>query len=378
MKLEFLLQQLAAYPESQPVDAVKFLYQHAFGCGHLLPQETHCIQSIREELLHTAHSAAIPAFEPLGNGLCRLALGNPMVHALPAERIARMMRVTELQFHPDPALFLADLQMLRALARSQSGDVANTPVRLPFTSQALQAFLETGLQPDRLPPSHSQHYRETYHPAYRVVLRRFGEAVPILHALETQLAADGHATLVLDGDCGSGKTTLIALLAPLYDCNVLHMDDFFLPAAMRTEERLSQPGGNVHYERFREQVLMGLRSHTAFTYDAFDFHQNTICPVTVRPKPVTLIEGSYSLHPKLDPDYAALHAVRALLTVDPQEQMDRILRRNGEKLAERFRNEWIPLEFRYFQAYHKAREDEIILHSERHTEDEPPKGEPCP
>jgi uridine kinase len=34
--------------------------------------------------------------------------------------------------------------------------------------------------------------------------------------------------VAIDGKCTSGKTTLAAKLAEIYDCNVFHMDDFFL------------------------------------------------------------------------------------------------------------------------------------------------------
>ena len=40
--------------------------------------------------------------------------------------------------------------------------------------------------------------------------------------------------LAIDGPCGSGKTTLAALLARLYDCPVFHADDFFLRPEQRT------------------------------------------------------------------------------------------------------------------------------------------------
>ena len=34
--------------------------------------------------------------------------------------------------------------------------------------------------------------------------------------------------VAIDGKCTSGKTTLASKLAEIYDCNVFHMDDFFL------------------------------------------------------------------------------------------------------------------------------------------------------
>lgn len=381
MDVDFLLSCLDAHPLAEPVDAVKLLYQSEFGCGHLLPDEDVCAERIRSELEQTVAVGEESAFEPIGNGLCRLNLRHPSVRALPPERIARMMRVTDTQVHGSQRRFLDTIQLLRSLTdragatdRFLGADRLENRSRLPFSLHALDAYL-SGDWRATLPPSHSARYREAYRPAYRVVLRRFGEALPLMIALESHLRERGKATLAMDGDCASGKTTLIALLAPLYDANVLHMDDFFLPFSMHTPQRMAEPGGNVHYERFREQALKGLLAGEAFTYEAFDCHKGVSHSAEITPKPVTLIEGSYALHPYFDAEYATLHAVRVLMTVDRQEQHRRIMRRNGAAMLERFRNEWIPLEIQYFEAYHSARKDEIELRSERHAEDELPGGE---
>ena len=59
----------------------------------------------------------------------------------------------------------------------------------------------------------------------------------------------------IDGRCASGKTKLSERLKEEFIASVIHMDDFFLPRELRTKERLSSPGGNVHYERFETEVL---------------------------------------------------------------------------------------------------------------------------
>ena len=71
--------------------------------------------------------------------------------------------------------------------------------------------------------------------------------------------------VAIDGKCTSGKTTLASQLAEVYDCNVFHMDDFFLRPEQRTPERFAEIGGNVDYERFREEVLLPLKSGKAFS-----------------------------------------------------------------------------------------------------------------
>ena len=76
---------------------------------------------------------------------------------------------------------------------------------------------------------------------------------------------DGMKVIVIEGRSGSGKTTLSSMLAKELNASVVHMDDFFLPLSLRSEERLSEPGGNVHYERFMEEVLPFIRSGKPFS-----------------------------------------------------------------------------------------------------------------
>lgn len=66
---------------------------------------------------------------------------------------------------------------------------------------------------------------------------------------------NGPLRVAIDGPCASGKSTLGQLLAGVYGCPLIRMDDFFLRPEQRSPERLAQPGGNVDYERFSREVL---------------------------------------------------------------------------------------------------------------------------
>lgn len=163
-----------------------------------------------------------------------------------------------------------------------------------------------------------------------------------------------HVLLAIDGRCASGKTTLAAELKSRLEgrgigCSVVSMDHFFLQPQQRTRERLAEPGGNVDYGRFLEQVMTPLREGRPFGYRPYDCHRGCMGePVAVEASPVTVVEGSYSCHPCLEGYYDR----KIFLTVSPGEQMDRIRRRNGPVQAERFRDLWIPLEEAYFAACH--------------------------
>ena len=103
--------------------------------------------------------------------------------------------------------------------------------------------------------------------------------------------------VAIDGMCTSGKTTLAAELAKHYDCNVFHMDDFFLRPEQRTQERFAEAGGNVDYERFYEEVLLPLKTGKPFSYRPFQCATFTLAdPVAVTPKRLNIVEGTYSLY----------------------------------------------------------------------------------
>lgn len=154
--------------------------------------------------------------------------------------------------------------------------------------------------------------------------------------------------IALDGRCGSGKTTLAALLAKQLSGALIHMDDFFLRPEQRTKERLQQPGENADHERVLKEVLLPFQKGEPISYRSFNCQiQQLTAPVEVPRSHITILEGSYSCHPALRPYYD----LKIFLSVDPEEQMHRIRLRNGNERAEQFQNRWIPMEEQYFQSF---------------------------
>ena len=162
--------------------------------------------------------------------------------------------------------------------------------------------------------------------------------------------------VAIDGNCTAGKTALAGKLAELYDCNVFHMDDFFLRPEQRTPERYAEVGGNVDYERFMEEVLLPLKAGNTFSYRPFDCGTFTLTqPVDVIPKKLNIIEGTYSHHPYFGNPYD----LRIFLTITPKVQHQRILERSAF-LHQRFFEEWIPMEQRYFDWIYGYEQTEAI------------------
>lgn len=170
----------------------------------------------------------------------------------------------------------------------------------------------------------------------------------IQRAIQPLVKTGAPLRIAIDGRCAAGKTTIAAQLQNVFEYNVLHMDDFFLRPEQRTEERLRQPGGNVDWERFQEEILFPLRRDVPFSYQPYDCHTQMLKePVKVEPKRLTIVEGSYSCHPELW-NFYNLHI---FLTISSEEQRRRIQCRNGEAALKIFQNKWIPLEEWYFEAF---------------------------
>lgn len=164
--------------------------------------------------------------------------------------------------------------------------------------------------------------------------------------------------IAIDGRCAAGKTTLAAELAEQLGGDVIHMDDFFLPPKLRTPERRSEPGGNVHYERFLTEVIPKLASGEAFSYQRFDCSR--MAPgdrIPVQNNGFVFVEGAYSCHPVLG-NYMDR---KVFLDIDRVNQTERIRGRNGGDRLQDFLQLWIPLEEAYFLAFSVEENADYII-----------------
>ena len=333
------------YPRMDVQDAVKLAYQSAFGCGHLLPAFERCVQMIQSEI-DAVEETFTAVCTHIGGGLCRLDLTSPAVRELGAEMIARMMVISDevVRARKDNAeRFENTLAMIETLA--ERGEA-------PFTAEAFAAYL-TDYRAQGCPVvSHTPAYREAYRPAYRVVLGDFAQLV--------QLLLEQPVLVAVDGPCGSGKSTLAGLLAKLYDTKPIPMDDFFLPFEMRTPERLAQAGGNVHYERFAQEVLDTLERGKPVRWNRFNCSDGTFVQRELPATNVVVIEGSYSHHPALREKLIDLNALLVYVDVDGEEQLRRIEKRDPE-LKQMFETRWIPLEKKYFEAYDIPQTADVVI-----------------
>jgi len=338
---KILILHTAAHPSACPQDIIKLCYQATFGAEHLLADETRAWTYFTREWENTEPAEGVIC-EPISTRYGRVNIAAWKHAGLPCEWLFRMFYLTaSVGSGQDESALAARFGTVEQLVAENL---------LPFSAEQWHTAQQQYWQNGGGAIHHSEEYRMQEHPAYRVVDQCYTKLLPLLQKLITLPKSVPNRTMVIaiDGRAASGKTTLARQLGDILSAGIVHMDDFFLPPELRTGERLAEPGGNVHYERFASQVLPCIRNNEAFTYPTFDCSKMQLDGErAVKASPWRIVEGSYSQHPALG-DYMD---VRVFCHVDAREQMQRILVRNGERMAQMFATRWIPMEEKYFEAY---------------------------
>lgn len=182
--------------------------------------------------------------------------------------------------------------------------------------------------------------------------------LPILERAAAKKEDQQVYVIAIDGRAASGKSTMAEQLGRILGADIIHMDDFFLPRQLRTKERLSMPGGNVHYERFSEEVLPYLAKPEPFAYRRFScklMDYDGSCRISS--VPFRIAEGSYSCHPV----FGCYADLTIFSDIGPDEQLKRIQKRDGAALAEHFKTTWIPMEEQYFHAFEIEKKADITV-----------------
>ena len=307
MNLEEAIQlEKQLHPFSTRQDLYKLIVQSCLGNGHSITSPEDSFQALQKE----KSIAGKDSLQEIGNGFIRVPLS--------------YMKEEDL-------LLWNELFIESAKKRS---------TRRIF-DQALQNydFVDQGIV------SHSQEYKEHYDPHYRVFRKEYVDYFEVfkvaLHALQE------HRVISIDGPCASGKTTIGKLLSSFLECPCIHMDDYFLQAYQRTAQRLEEPGGNIDYERFHQEINEAWNQKQPIHMRSYDCSSQTLRrEVIVEKSPILIIEGSYAHHPYLDD----MQAFKIFMDIKPSIQKERLQKRSPDKFVD-FIEKWIPMEEKYFHAF---------------------------
>ncbi len=350
-----LLQSIKLQPCQQAADLIKLIYQSEFGSGHLIADESAGLEKLKGEIRARRHDPehVTGQFSPIGNGLCRIHLAGIAKTGISASTINRLCIYTANKIKGHAQRFKGKLLDLRTSLETS----ADQSVLLE-----LDRFLESYDFETCPPPGHSPLYLEQYAPSYRVVSLDSWLYFDLFCRLDQTLQAGESVNLGIDGLCGAGKSTLAGLLQFVYGARVISMDHFFLPARLRTAERLQEPGGNIDYERFLVEVAEPLSGSQQFSYHVFNCQtMSQDRQITIKPGQLNIVEGTYSLHPQL----RFLYNLKVFLTVNNDEQITRLKKRSTETQFHDFIDKWIPMENLYFDQLKIPQHSDLVLSGDR-------------
>ena len=331
-----ICEHFKAHPMAQINDLFKFLYQGAFGCEHMCGNTDNVLTFLKQEISN-ATATKSPDIVELDGEYFRLST-EYINKGLSPKTLAKLFILSAKTEKDGLASLKQKLEVAKVLILKGE---------LPFNYNEFLNKLTLWEEQGFPPLHHSPEFRAQYNPSYRVISKKFLPLIPLLLKIDTALC-QGSLTLAIEGGSASGKTTLSETLEQIYDCTVFHMDDFFLRPEQRTKERLLIPGGNIDKERFLEEVLSPLKNGKSITYRPFNCSTMSLEPlITVKPKSLCVIEGAYSMHP----DLRHFYDLSVFLETESSVQKKRILNRNTPSLAQRFFEQWIPLEETYFNAF---------------------------
>lgn len=320
--MKYILQHYSKYPQMQLQDFVKLLYQANFGCEHIFSDKM--VGYIDSEMQQCQCSSA-PLFEQISDEYCRVDLSAYKALGGTSQTLGKCMR----NVHASGTKQHLCNQLDQLLLLIKDGTIG-----LDY-HQAVEQ-IEWYKQQDCPAIHHSQQYRDSYHPHYRVVYTKQAMLLRAMVQIEGNLAQGKPIVVGMDGPCGSGKSTLAQVLSQHLSCPIIHADHFFLPPELRTMQRI-QAGQNLHWEALLP-VIEKAKQCKDFVYQVYNCQTNSYLDKQFNAASCTIVEGSYSLVEPL----RHLYDVTILLQIDADKQLQRLTKRQGN--IEQFVNKWIVYE----------------------------------
>ena len=121
---------------------------------------------------------------------------------------------------------------------------------------------------------------------------------------------------------------------------------------------MSQIGGNIHKERFLEEVLQPLVNNERVSYRPYECKFGTFSDeISFVPGKLIVIEGTYSCMSEFS-DY---YDLKIFVDVSDDVRKKRLKRRCKNDEYESFTNIWIPREDAYFDKYNVMSRCDYII-----------------
>ncbi len=319
------------YPNIQTNDKIKLIYQATLGPNHLGKNLNYhqVLTKLKNELQETCLDND-NIYEWISEDFLRINIHKYQESNSIEQLIKWFISSTEKKTYSETVL---KTELLKYLTKEQLKDY------------------------NYLPVSHTTIYKEHYLPHYLVINKDYLPIdLRVKQLLNFLQKAKNNTIISLDGKCTSGKTTISKSLEK--DYTVIHIDDFFLSKERKTKERLLEIGGNIDYELVRtnlEKIKKAwVNNNPKVMIKVYDCSSNNYYEKEVILKDKIILEGVYSNHRY----FRDLIDYSAYMVLDGETQNIRV---NNRDMKDRFINEWIPLENKYFDDYQLEQNSDILI-----------------
>ena len=210
-----LIAHYKKHPDLQVEDVFKYLFQSAFGCEHLVSNEEMALAYIKREY-ETVSRTEVPQIEPLDGEYSRVYL-SCLNEGISPETLAKLFCLSAKKEENGSALLQEKIEVAKALVASGE---------LPLDGDAFAQKLDEWRDLGYPALHHSEVFRNTYHPAYRVIANRYAEQLSLFAKTDKLVAknATKMQKVIVIGCPGSGKTTFAQKLREQTNLPLFYLD----------------------------------------------------------------------------------------------------------------------------------------------------------
>ena len=150
----------------------------------------------------------------------------------------------------------------------------------------------------------------------------------------------------IEGLPGSGKSFYAKNLATKLNCNVLNIDDFYVPLKQRNKDSFKKGGNNIDYSRFIKEIIEPFFNNEDIHYQAYNCQSNSYSNyINIKNLDTLIIEGNYIYRKELFKYFTYTYFIKA----DNLTIKNNIINRSNEETYKIFENKWIPLAQSYLE-----------------------------
>lgn len=329
---EYLIRHQNKYPALLVQDYLKLIFQSEFAGGHLIKSKDISLKFLESEASSIQSFKSKELYEYISDNIIRINIEPYLQNNLVIKNLNDLFFNSSL-LNYSGSLLNNKITTLEKLLYDQQ-------------KQFSDYYLINNFKQNPTIFSHTNTYKENYHPHYRVIST---ELLPMKYRfLKFQNYLDSLdksklTIIAVEGKHTSGKTTICKMLKNI---TLIHADDFFSKTNLLDYKLLEQLITKLEIGKTIE--------YTVYDYTNDNYYQKTISNI----QPIVIIEGIYCYSNNLKKYYNKL----VYFEISKDLQISRLnLKIIDKTIINLYLTKWIPQETEYFNNNNFIESADIII-----------------